>query len=243
MERPINCHTRIAEWVKVHPFFWKQMLVGTLSFIIPGEKSLNTNSTKDFFINHYFHQQDPYVFDGSSDKYFNQLQPAINDINSFGNIIDLGCGKFKLLTFLKKNSFKYESYIGFDFACPEEAISEKEKTYRLDFRSEKCQYVTKNESTVFAINTFCYIKNIKDIYLLNKANKLIAKRLIVLEPWPGLFWDRHFDGIWPTYRKPDLLAKNLAEIGWHREGQYNYYLFKICGKYLIPMSYVATFKR
>ena len=43
----------VATWAKSHPYFWKQMWVGTLSYILPASNANSNKNIQRFFLKHY----------------------------------------------------------------------------------------------------------------------------------------------------------------------------------------------
>lgn len=232
-----------AEWPKNHPNFWLQMRVGILSHLLPLFNFKRNGNIQFFFKNHYGNKADPLIFDGNSSEYLSQLYPFIKNIDSIENIIDLGCGEGALYHFLKKMKIGFSKYIGIDFAIPKTLLGSDATIQEADFTNKETVHFLTSKSILIAVNTFCYINKITEIPIIRSSNEKNADQLLVLEPWPGWFWDRHFDGIWPNYRSPQELSRNLSEIGWEPINQINFYYFCLFGVYVMPLSYAMAFKK
>lgn len=219
------------------------MKVGFLSHFFPLFNLKKNGNIQTFFKNHYSCQADPLIFDGNSDGYLLQLFPLIKEIDFIENIIDLGCGEAALYYFCKKRKIKFSKYIGIDFAIPDKIIDHDASIHHADFTDNTTVRHLTSQSILFAINTFCYINKIAEIQALDTTKDNSVAQLLVLEPWPGIFWDRHFDGIWPNYRTPQELRESLFEIGWEPISQINFYYSCLFGVYVMPLSYAMTFKK
>ena len=219
------------------------MRVSVLSHFFPSFNFKKNGNIQIFFKNHYAIKADPLIFDGNSNGYLSQLYPFIKNMDSIENIIDLGCGEGSLYHFLKKMKINFSKYIGIDFAIPDTLLGSDATIQEADFTNKKTVRFLTSKSILFAVNTFCYINKIAKIPILDQAKEKSAGQLLVLEPWPGWFWDRHFEGIWPNYRSPQELNANLSEIGWEPINQINFYYSCLFGVYVMPLSYAMAFKK
>lgn len=242
-QKKLNIENLKAEWPLGHPYFFKQLKIGLLSHIFGPKKDEIVVEIKTFFKSHY-NDPDPLVFDGNSGGFLSQLDEFCIDIcaNINNRIIDLGCGTGSLFNYLKKKKLTISSYAGIDFAIPKRKISKDAVIYNFDLKDPYSIFLLKQESIIFAVNTMCYFDKLSDIHILKAAGKEKNNFLYIVEPWPGIFWDRHFNGIWPAYRPPSLLVNELSKIGWKPIKLLKFHLLKILGIFLFPLSYAISFE-
>ena len=92
-----------------------------------------------------------------------------------------------------------------------------------------------------AINIFVYLSTKEIDSFLSKINR--DTRLIVIEPTPGIFWDKHFEGVKLYYRKLNTLIEETNIEKSTLTSHSTDYGISIFNKfYLFPLSYCAIFK-
>ncbi len=231
----------LAKWPQTNPHFWKQMRTGVLSHIFGPNTKEQKLEIQTFFQSHY-KQVDQLVCDGNTNGFLSQL----NELGLFNvktsHILDLGCGNGSLYRYIKDIGVDIPQYTGLDFAVSGKRLDSRAIICNIDLRNSQAVNLLANENTIFAINTFCYLESLSNIPVLKSSGRKTNNYLLVVDPWPGLFWERHFNGIWPTYRSPEKLIKEMSEIGWKPNQQVNYYLVRLFGKFFFPLSYGLSFK-
>lgn len=198
---------------------------------------------KAFFDRHRGEQPDPLVFDGSRTGYYDQLLFVMPQ-KPASRYIDLGCGSGGLYAFLRARSIPFEQYIGVDFApVPGESVRHPDSTIcNLSIQSEGLLEYLVPSTHLVLINSICYQEQLADIPVLKASSRYQDAALLVVEPYPGLFWDRQFDGIRPKYRYPNQLITELSMLGWTPSVSTTFYLIKIGPLCLWPLTYGLSFR-
>jgi hypothetical protein len=165
---------------------------------------------KLFFEENYKVKQDPLIFDGHTDKYLEQISNVIdlsklNDVD----IIDLGCGIGSFIFWLEKNDINPRNYLGLDFAYDSKIFSDNKQIINQNF----FDFEIPHNYYAILINVLCYLDD-------NQLDDIIAKtrkkncKLIIIEPYPHFFWDKHFSGIKLCYRRTEILTDLLHNKGY-----------------------------
>jgi hypothetical protein len=222
-----------ANW---KPTFKKRFLqyIASLKALItyPFFRSID-GGVKIFFEKNYKIKRDSLIFDGNTYRYLEQITNVIdlsklNDVD----IIDLGCGTGSFLIWLENNNIDVKSYLGLDFACDSRTISDNKKIINQDM----FDFEIPQRHCVVMINVACYFddKQLDDILIKIKEKNC---RLIIIEPYPHFFWDKHFDGIKPYYRKTDNFLALLQMKGYKIERVSIDYFFMFFKKHISPVSF------
>lgn len=238
----IKASRRRVAWVQLNPFL-RQLFESAANYFRRGGGSLSRESVKAFFDRHRGDQPDPLVFDGSRSGYYDQLLQVMPQ-QSAVRYIDLGCGTGGLCAFLRARSISFETYIGVDFSPivgelfhGDDAII---RNASLD-GEDLLEYLVPATHVVM-INSICYQDTILEIPILRAASRCKDAALLVVEPYPGLFWDTQFEGIRPRYRYPDQLMREASTLGWIPSRLVIFYLIKIGPLFLWPLAYSLSFK-
>ena len=194
----------------------------------------------DAGIQAFFHKNhnidpDEHVFDGSTVNYFSKVKRLI-DISSLADksIIDLGCGKGSFYFWLLSNNIFPISYLGVDFAVDTKILGENAVIVKENINNQGV-YQVEGNNLFFTCNVLCYLRNKELESVLNMPK--VGDSVIIIEPSPGVFWDAHFNGIRPKYRKLKTMIQLLIDANYSIETVYQDYLFKICNNYYQPLSY------
>lgn len=237
----IRLHKAKAAWVRPLPFV-QQICESLLALMRVAPKNYSQEAIRNFFQNHREKEPDPFVFDGSTDGYCQQIIPILPD-SMANQYMDLGCGSAKLYDFLNSRLIPFRKYVGVDFAP-----TSSQSIYRLDF--EIINTTIQDESIVelalpgthlVFINSICYQDRLDKILLLQHAARSRENSLIIVEPFPGIFWDKHFSGIRPKYRSMPELIGELENMGWRLQKQAIFYLFKLGPLWIWPLTYAVSF--
>jgi len=228
--------TSIKNKAKWKPTFKKRLVQYFASF-----KALLTypffkkkdNGIKLFFEKNYHEKPDPLIFDGNTGKYLDQIKNVLDIAQLNGeNIIDLGCGSGSFLFWLKQNEVNPKSYLGLDFACHDHIISEGERIANQDI----VDFDMLENHYVILVNVACYLDDEQLDTILSKVKEKQGK-LIVIEPYPDFFWDKHFNGIKPFYRKTKKFLSLLHNKEFKVDKVSTDYFSKIGKKLFNPVSF------
>lgn len=231
-----------ATWVQPVPFL-RQLCESIVNYFRGGRASLSRDVVKAFFDRHRGDQPDPLVFDGSRSGYYDQLllvmpqKPAVR-------YIDLGCGSGGLFAFLRARGILFEKYIGVDFSpTPGQPVSRPDSTIRnASIEQEELLKDLVPGTHIIMINSVCYLESVFNLPILQAAAHCQDAALLVVEPYPGIFWDRQFEGIRPRYRHPDQLVREASTLGWVPSHFVIFYLIGIGPLFLWPLAYSLSFK-
>lgn len=231
---------RVADWPRLIPFL-RQFVAGVASRIKRGPERLNPENVRRFFERHRNTNPDPLVFDGATSGYYEQLFPLLANDSSI-MYLDLGCGVGNLRNFLIENKFSFARYVGVDFAGSSTKFESGSTVIDADIRSQALASYVTDRTHVICVNSLCYQDNLSAITVLRHAATYPDNRLLVVEPYPGIYWDESFYGVRPCYRTPEQLGRDLLPIGWSIEATYIYHLLRFGAKYIWPLSYVAAYR-
>lgn len=225
-----------ATWLPHKMLLVKQLAVSTASFITLPLFRPVPNGIQKFFYNNYYKAPDGLIFDGTTSGYYAKINNLI-DINVLDKcvVIDIGCGNGSLYQWLKRNSISFEKYIGIDFAASPE-IADDHAEFILDDASTYNAYCDKYlNRAFFMVNTICYLqsKELERLFQSQRAND----KLIIIEPSPNIFWDAHFKGVKPIYRRIIETEKILKENGFEIINEVQDYAIKKKNTYSFPLSY------
>lgn len=224
-----------AQWLPSKKMIFQQVLVSFWSYItLPFFKSKD-DATCSFFKKNYTEKPDPLIFDGHSNNYFNQIFSLIKCPKLYNRtIIDLGSGTASFYEWLLDNGARGIKYIGVDFAL---------ESRRLDYRSEIISGDLKNidlteieRPLVMISNVLCYLNTDSVRQVFNKLP--INTDILILEPYPCLFWDAHFAGIKLNYRKPKKICTILETVGYEISSINVSHGIRLFDHLICPISYV-----
>lgn len=220
-----------ASWLPRPSLFCKQMAVSLLSYITLPFFHETENGTKLFFEKNYYNKKDELVFDGSNGSYFDKLIALISkDYRDL--ILDLGCGKdAAFYSWAINKGISFRTYIGIDFSVKNIFIDERAEIAN-DNLIVFDKYRKNSESAMIVLsNSLCYLSNREFLKVLKCIRQ--GDEIVIIDPEPNLFWDAHFCGIKPVYRKHEEITELLRSNGFTVEGITTDYFLKR----LFRMSY------
>lgn len=228
-----------AKWVKAGSFL--KVLADSLpSFVKRPPKDESLEAIRDFFEEIYNGTPDDTVVDSNLNTYGSQVFDLLDPCELSGELVlDIGSGSGSLYSAMMENNAVPFMYVGIDLSHPDLQIS---PTAKILNASAYDPVVDDFEPThIVASNSLCYIKDLEKVPSL--ARSRTAKKLTIIEPIPGIFWNRHFDGILLYYRSPDQLSAQLHKLDWHQCAIKVFYLLKLGPIKVWPLCYVATYGR
>lgn len=231
----------VAKWIPGFKKYIKQLCVSSISFLTLPFYAPKEDGVKKFFSSNYYEKQDELVFDGSTNGYYSKVELLTNfKLRDNISIIDLGSGQGSLYAWLKRIGIPIKQYIGIDFSIRGRSI-DKHGILVNDDISNVYKYLSNSNDIVFMCNSLCYIGNELFIKILDALNT--GNELYIIDPAPNLFWDAHFNGIKPIYRKYSAVVSLLMDHGFSIEGTVQDYLLKIGSLYISPLSYCIHSKK
>lgn len=237
----LEIHKSKAQWLPPHNKYIRQILISLRAlFTLPFFREI-PNGTQLFFKNNYNIQKDEFIFDGSSENsYYNQITKNI-PIEEFNNqrVIDLGCGNGSFYFWLKNQNISINQYIGIDFAYKNVELSEEASIQNISIYDFFRRIISGNAIYVLS-NSLCYVS--KNIFQFIQFKLKSNDKIVIIEPYPNIFWDSHFNGIKPYYRKCDQILYELIKNGFKINACSKDYHIKIYNIYMSPISYciIAT---
>ena len=238
----LNITKSRAEWLPPFIKFITQIIISiwallTLPFYIEIPDGI-----KQFFSTIYNGNKDEFIFDGSNENsYYNQITKNI-PLEYFKNqsIVDLGCGNGSFYFWLKKQNIYVKEYYGIDFAF-ENVVLSKDALIRNISISEYFEATIPSGSIYFLSNSLCYISD--EIFQSILLKLTTEDKIILIDPYPNLFWDSHFNGIKPTYRTINDVYKLFEEYNFIISKCSIDYVINIKNIHLSPISYCLYAKK
>jgi|GEM_PF-3814368 len=226
-----------AEWLPPHLKYFKQILISIRAILTLPFFKEDPNGIQKLFSNNYWGEKDEFIFDGSSENsYYNQITKNIS-LENFKNqaIIDLGCGNGSFYFWLIAN-IPITKYIGIDFAYKDRILSDEAEIRNVSFSEYLKNPFAENVNSVYILsNTLCYISDETFQSILSKSTP--NDTIVIIEPYPNLFWDKHFNGIKPFYRTEKQVIKSLEDSGFVVKTCSIDYAINIKNTHLNPISY------
>ena len=196
-----------AIWVGSPKRVVLQLLVSIKSYFTFPFSKLREEAVMEYFKEIYSGKEDPLLFDGKDFGYLIRIKKvhALNSLKD-SNILDFGCGNGAVFRWLETEKIKPKSYTGFDFAHESKEIQNNVKIIQYDMSNDTFpevldKYLISRSSNIhiFFVNTLCYLQSHSFMKLIRKFPT--GSKMILIEPVPGIFWDVHFQGVKPIYRK------------------------------------------
>ena len=229
---------RKVDWILSKKRFFEQILISVASFFTLLFFKRKENAIQDFFYKNYNVKKDEFIWDGTSLNYYNQITNC-TELTVFknSNIFDIGCGTGSFYYWLKKNNIDVKTYTGVDFAVNDKNISINSRI--INENVNDCNLI--NYNVFVAINCFCYLSN-------NEISNILSKipdnsNIIIIEPHPNIFWDKHFNNIKPHYRNLKKIIKLFEENSFVLQSVGVDYFYKINKLYFSAASYCMHFKK
>lgn len=224
-----------AVWLPKLNVFVKQIMVSIISYLTLPFYKEKKNAIQRFFIDNYYNTPDGLVFDGTSSGYFDRINLLIDfSLLPDMRFVDLGCGQGSLVFWLQNNKISYQEYLGIDFAI-KQSKKENSVVFINDSILNAGRYIRSSDDIIMMCNSLCYITDEEFAIILSSLKK--GNRIIIIDPSPNLFWDAHFEGIKPIYRKRKTVLKLLNDSGFIIDSSIQDYLFKMGTIYCMPLSY------
>lgn len=228
----------LAEWFGPRQNIIKQYFISFKSHLTKIFATYQKDAAKIYFSEIYNGKDDPYLFDGKKDGYYDGLLHAAEILKN-KNIIDLGCGTGTLYKWLKKKQISINSYTGVDFAVKNTTIDKKVRIIRK--RIEKYSTLYNKHNIVIASNVLCYLSDDQLEQLM--ISLTYAEYIIILEPIKSLFWDAYFDNVQLFYRKRKEIIKIFSDAGFKIKGISISYGIKFFQHYFIKLSNCLIFHK
>ena len=160
-------------------------------------------------------------------------------------IIELGCGQGKTVSALESMCIELKGYFGIDLFISEAQHSFSLRNDKIEFLEGRLEELfhhieqaPEEKTGVLSINALCYLVRLGD--LMSDARPLPVRAgdsLILVEPFPSIFWESWFNGISIKLRHPKELSSHFEQCGWELKEVRKLYLFKIGRFYVWPVSY------
>jgi len=198
-----------ADWFILDRRTVKQCFVGALSHL-RGNGTLSPESVRAYFRKQYLDPFDDLIFDGNDFRYHAQLERDLSSLEG-SNVVDFGCGKATFYTFLVSQSVDFKSYFGVDFATEGREFASNARTIQSDAKTALDTLSFKGPAVAVFCNSACYMQ---DQTLATIACDARIEGVLLLEPYPGFFWDRSFNRISPKYRYPEQLMRLIEACGY-----------------------------
>jgi SAM-dependent methyltransferase len=223
----------VAGWIPKKTLLWKQLFVSAKSFLTLPLYKPREDGIQVFFRHNYYVKPDGLIFDGTTLGYYSKIK-SIVDIRTLNNkvVIDLGCGQKSLLCWLNEEGISPCKYIGVDFAV--EAVNDNIYVANDDINNVD-KYLAENGNAIVMCNVLCYINDSAFSSVLCKLNT--DDEIIILDPSPNLFWDAHFNGVKPIYRKINEVKNYLVREGFTIFNMVQDYYMKLGNNFIFPFSY------
>ena len=231
-----------SAWAPCWTLFIKQIYVSLISYITFPYYKKKENGVLLYFENNYYKKKDDLIFDGNTGKYYDILLSFdIQSILLNANVLDLGCGQASFFFWLKDKNIKYKSYLGLDFAI-KPSLSTEGCIIKRDNILNYANYLSGEIDVLLLCNVLCYLSDSDFQTILEESP--VGCVVLVIDPTPGFFWDAHFSGIRPIYRKMSLVTTVLQQYGFCILERSQDYLMSIMKQwYLFPLSYCICARR
>ncbi|GHU42225.1 hypothetical protein FACS1894190_11300 [Spirochaetia bacterium] len=226
----------IVTWLPKNRLLVKQLWHSFLSFITLPFFHSHTDGIKTFFENNYYIKSDELIFDGSTFEYYSKIERTIDIsvLNDY-NIIDLGCGLGSLYHWLQTKNICAHSFTGLDFAIKNLLIGDNAVLINDNLSNVNNYFFENTNNIVFMTNALCYTDDV----LFKNALRCMRNNdeLIIIDPSSNIFWDAHFNGIKPIYRKVNRVMQMLIHEEFEIVNILQDYWFAIGGHHFFPLSY------
>ena len=169
--------------------------------------------------------------------YHRQIRGVLEPRASLGRVVDLGCGRAPIHALLREENVRMTSYLGIDAAIEDRVLGGHDRVIRGDVLSGRTR--VHRCDTLIAVNLLCFCPDLGAIPLLSGS----ARTLLIVEPYPSLFWERHVCGIALTGRRPQALAEALGKHGWVADHLHTTWIRSVAFRPIGRFSYAARFVR
>lgn len=205
-----------ANWLPNRFIFWKQIFVSLLSYMTLPFFKRKDGAILEFFRKNYYEKPDGLIFDGTSSDYYSQIERMF-PLDSFKEslIIDLGCGQGHFYKWLINKKISVYQYTGIDIAIDEQDLDKNAKIYSgsITQLNQISLHRFENIRRFFIFsNSLCYATDEEVASAIAFCQE--GDNIFIIEPYPHLFWDAHFDGIKPIYRTDSETIKLLTQHGF-----------------------------
>ncbi|MCP4985687.1 MAG: hypothetical protein GY928_06325 [Colwellia sp.] len=150
----------------------------------------SVEKTRAFFKEFRSKPNEVSITDFSTGHYYSIVEELLSKNDERYQVcVDLGCGNSSLR---KLQQMKWDKYIGIDLFIED---NKKAEDYLIehDLNNGLPKLEDANSYLFIAINSFCYIENINKLF-----NTIVdlpgEKRIIIIDPNPGLLWESAFNG-------------------------------------------------
>lgn len=152
----IPVYTDLAGWFRPRRRIIKQYFISFKSHLTRNFAIYHKDAAKTYFLEIYNGKDDPYLFDGKEEGYYDSLLRAVEIIKN-KNIVDLGCGTGALYRWLKIKQIPINSYIGVDFAVKNAIIDKNVRI--IEKRIEAYSPPYNKDNVVIISNALCYLSD------------------------------------------------------------------------------------
>ncbi len=243
VEKSILLKKDIALWAQNWNRF-SHILKGSVRSRIFGIKGQRKpGAVTSYFQSVYSKPENLRVMDGNETEFLEQIFSVATPTQlSSLPLVDIGCGRGQIYSYLIKQGKSPPSYIGFDAGHPSQAIPPNGQIINREIGTQSIENeLPKEPFKVCAINSLCYMNDLK--ILQNILDNKFCSDIILLEPTPGIFWDVYWKGIKPTYRKPHRLKRELRTWGYQATSLCQFYYKKTLFGWFWELCYAIKFLR
>ncbi|WP_131664972.1 hypothetical protein [Tritonibacter mobilis] len=165
-------------------------------------------------------------------------------------LVEMGCGQGKITTLLDSTLGNVKRYIGIDLYISKLQWQLSAQDTRIEFLEgcveQKIDEVGRSgagTSSFLSVNFLCYLDSLDKFLTVNGGSIASSgEDLLIIEPFPSIFWETWFDGIFIQLRSPSEMRRFFEDRGWKLCEVRKLYLFQIFGLNFWPVSYGLHFK-
>ncbi|MEL6503586.1 MAG: class I SAM-dependent methyltransferase [Pseudomonadota bacterium] len=203
---------------------------------------------RDYYIEKRYNETDVDIIDASTEWYgdfaMKFLSSALGDAEVY-RLVDLGCGQGTTISKLDKLCVSFKKYVGIDLFVSDvqrriESRDDRVKFWEGDIeKGTEIVAPTKIGKTVFlTVNALCYLPKLKNFLTIGPHSPArMGDDLVIVEPYPSIFWESWFSGISIHLRYPSEVSRTFELGGWELREVRKIYLFQIGGFHLWPVAF------
>jgi SAM-dependent methyltransferase len=208
---------------------------------------MSQDTVRDYYSKQRYNEAAVDIIDASTDWYGSFAMQFVADALGRGGtdrFVELGCGQGRTISALDSLSIAFKQYIGIDLFVSKTQWELAARDKRVKFvegdiepELKKIEPAVDKRTAFLSVNALCYLHRLDGLLAGNLGSPaILGDDLIIVEPYPSIYWESWFDGISIYLRYPSQIWRHVEKHGWELREIRKLYLFQIGNFHFWPVS-------
>ena len=243
-------HTQVP--IAQIPMVMAEYLRGIVRNSRRNKKALDVRLVEQFFADRYKNDRFDDIADGRKDWYLRHVEDLLDYVSGrcdvFGDVCDLGCGSGEFIQWLSTRNFKAVRFVGVEqdknAVAMASALGPKNATFFIGSLGKGNLSISGSFRLATLVNVLPYMPDVSEVMQdVAHVGDSPVPFLLIIDPLPSWFWERHFGGFSIRLRKPNELDGLLLQHGWEAVIRSLLVTLRVGNVGLLPLSHATLYRQ